>query len=250
MSEDHNLRVATFNVWFGDHELKRRAEALCDLLDTESPDVIALQEFTPAFGSMLRHQPWTRQYQWSTSSEALYDYSNLLLCRLPNATFERTKLWSYQGRHLDLVYLDSGIAIGTVHLESRRHNAEIRGTQLSDIFSNFGQSLALLMGDFNFDDGSDEEAFRPDSFRDAWTQLHSPESGPTFDTSSNLMARSQSSSEKQVRYDRVWAKSSELHVRTIRRIGLDPIPGHNSLWPSDHFGLVADLNYSTTRVSF
>jgi len=169
------------------------------------------------------------------------DYCNLLLCRLPNATFERTRLWSYQGRHLDLVYLDSGIAIGTVHLESRGHNSEIRGTQLSDIFSNFGQSLALLMGDFNFDDGSDEEAFRPESFRDAWTEMHSAESGPTFDTSSNLMARSQSSREKQVRYDRIWAKSSKLQVAAIRRIGLDPIPGHSRLWPSDHFGLVAEF---------
>ena len=45
----HTLRVATFNVWFDSFEQAVRRRAVLDILERESPDVIALEEVTPAF---------------------------------------------------------------------------------------------------------------------------------------------------------------------------------------------------------
>lgn len=238
----HYLKVATFNVWFGDFQLHARALALCELLANEDLDIIGLQEVTPAFWEVLCKQGWTESYSFSiTSSDDFSNYSNLLLSRIPQSEFEQTRLWSYQDRHIDVLRLNQGLSIGTVHLESRRQNGEIRCTQLSDIFSNLSPTLSLLMGDFNFDDGSQEEDMRPANFIDAWTQLHRADLGPTLDTRTNFMLRAHSQREKRARFDRIWFDKKVWRVLDIRRIGTEFIAGQSETWPSDHFGLTASL---------
>lgn len=237
------LKVATFNVWFGELQQSVRAQALGEILAGEDLDIIALQEVTPVFWEVLRSQVWTEGYSFSIASGGdISGYSNLLLSRVPKSEFERVRLWSYQDRHIDLLHLSERVSIGTVHLESIRHNREIRCTQLSDIFSSFSPALALLMGDFNFDDGSEEESFRPTNFVDAWTQLYRADLGPTIDTQHNLMLRAQSLRDKRARYDRIWIDKTVFRVTGIRRIGTDFIAGQSEIWPSDHFGLVASLS--------
>ncbi len=236
------MKVATYNVWFGDHSLALRGQALCDILAEKSPDVIALQEGTPAFARLLLQAPWTSEYALSIRSpEDIDGYENILLSRLPGSRFERVKLWSYQDRYIHLLRTDAGDTMATVHLESRRQNQEIRQTQLSDIFSELGSELTLLMGDFNFDAGSREEEEIPPHFVDVWKTLYPHREGYTCDTQVNGMAAAQAGRHKQVRYDRIFTKRSHWTPKQMEILGTSALASDPELWPSDHFGLLATL---------
>ena len=49
------------SVWFEDHKWEARAKALCELMQQENADVIALQEVTPRFHKLLLEKEWVRE---------------------------------------------------------------------------------------------------------------------------------------------------------------------------------------------
>ena len=75
--------------------------------------------------------------------------------------------------------------VGTVHLESLEHNAEIRENQLDTIFEIFQamdsareeKSSFLLMGDFNFGSNWPENTKIKTSYVDLWPYLHPNDPG-------------------------------------------------------------------------
>src|SRR5690348_8286643 len=56
------LTLATFNVWLSDYCAAARYQAIADLLEAHTPDVIALQEVTSAALDLFLAQPWARQH--------------------------------------------------------------------------------------------------------------------------------------------------------------------------------------------
>lgn len=75
---------------------------------------------------------------------------------------------------------NSNIAIGTVHLESLEPYALIRWKQLELIYKIYEQfPTAILMGDFNFDNASENKNIKP-SYIDVWKHLHPEEPGHTM----------------------------------------------------------------------
>lgn len=232
--------MATFNVWFGERSFEARAQAMSRLLCATDADVIGLQEVTPPFLAVLRQSTWAQDYAWSTQhDEAVSPYGNLLLSRLPVVGFERTPLWSYQGRHLNVVTLQGGLCIATVHLESRRASAEIRETQLSEIFKRLQGQTRVLMGDFNFDPAANEQALIPAEYGDVWAKLWPLADGFTVDTDVNEMAAADKQKSKAVRFDRILLSSDTHNAVSITRLGVAPF--NEGIWPSDHFGLAATI---------
>ncbi|KAJ6999453.1 hypothetical protein NC653_010222 [Populus alba x Populus x berolinensis] len=65
-----SLKILSYNVWFrADLEMHRRMEALGELIQLHSPDVICLQEVIPDIYDIFQQSSWWRAYQCYVSSE-------------------------------------------------------------------------------------------------------------------------------------------------------------------------------------
>jgi len=147
------LRVATWNVWFGPYQFLRRGEALLAELARLSPDVIALQEVTPELLALIEREPWVRD-AYAFSDHAIVGYDVLLLSRREVGSFAMIELPTMMGRRLLVAELACGLTVATVHLESLRDRASWRATQLGIILPWLAETYAdsLLVGDMNFGD--------------------------------------------------------------------------------------------------
>ncbi|HEU4328226.1 MAG TPA: endonuclease/exonuclease/phosphatase family protein [Roseiflexaceae bacterium] len=247
------LTCVTFNVWFGEFYEEERAEALLDLLERCDADVIALQEVTLRLLRRILARPWVRAgYVVSDAIGAtVQPYGVLLLTRATPRRLALHRLPSLRGRHLLVAELDLNgqtTAVATVHLESGRASAGLRGAQLAAIFPALDSApQALLMGDFNFCASWQAENDRLDPvYRDVWPALHGDAPGYTEDTAINLMRLQQKGEPKQVRFDRVLVRPSSPGWRpaTIELLGTTPIaPELPHVFPSDHFGLRAAFEW-------
>jgi endonuclease/exonuclease/phosphatase family metal-dependent hydrolase len=242
------LRVATFNVWFDAFEHEVRRSAVLDILEQESPDVIALEEVTQPFLDALLASPWIREHYAISRIEldpaARYDV--VMLSRLPVARFTAHTLTSRMGRMLHTVELmttEGTVAVGGIHLESMREMTPTRLVQIDECVPVLCSApTAIWLGDFNAAPSSEEDLRIRESFRDTWEELVT-EPGYTRDTKQNAML-AKVKDDRHQRIDRIWLKSKSFTPTSIRMLGTEPIPGtEGQVFPSDHFGLVADLSW-------
>jgi endonuclease/exonuclease/phosphatase family metal-dependent hydrolase len=155
--------LLSFNVWFDQHEKERRAASLFALIEASRPAIVALQEVTPRFLTLLLKEDWAQQrYAFSTreprsasDTGGVSPYGCMLLVdKTLQPTFRAIELPSEMGRALVLahVVLPSGVEItaATVHLESLS-SQPLRERQLRKIARALQGTPAVLCGDFNFD---------------------------------------------------------------------------------------------------
>jgi len=243
-----SLRVATWNVWFGELAFEQRTEALLAHLQRCDADVIALQEMTRRRLKALLRCPWVRErYALSDATgQTLGEYGVLLLSRLPVESFGLLPLPSRMGRSLLWATLGPGprpLVVATAHLESLPPFAEKRREQLG-IVTPALRSLphdSLLVGDLNLDPGEEVDDLT-EEFCDVWPALHPGQPGLTRDPARNLMRARKNPDSTPARIDRILLRSPRggLRPRTIELLGTDPIDGSGSeLFASDHFGLLA-----------
>jgi len=241
-----HLRVATFNVWFDAFENDRRCRAVLEILERESPDVIALEEVTQPFLDALLTTPWIRGH-YAVSRVKLdpsVRYDVVMLSRLPVARFEAHALTSQMGRRLhavELVTTDGIVTVAGIHLESMKQMTPTRLAQIDECIPVLCRaSTAIWLGDFNAAPASEEDQRIRAAFRDAWEELvTSP--GYTRDTTQNAML-ARIKDDRHQRIDRIFVKSDAFAPKSIRMLGTEPIAGtEGQVFPSDHFGLVAEL---------
>lgn len=247
------LRLATWNVWFGPHHLDIRAELLLDELAAADLDVLCLQEVTPRFVELLRAREIFSRYALAEAVDAEAGYGTALLTRLPVLETRRVELPTSMGRHLLLVRVEASsgrtVTIATAHLESRRWNGDVRIEQLDVALPALRatEDDAVFCGDFNFDDGWDEDRHlhAARDFRDVWRVLRGAEDGYTVDTARNAMTAWHKGKEKQTRYDRVlWRTPGDtLRPASVALLGTRCHPADTALFPSDHFGLLASFTH-------
>ena len=242
----HSLRVATFNVWFDSYEQEVRRRAVLDILEREAPDIIALEEVTPSFLDAVLSEPWIRDH-YAVSRvwlDPTIRYDVVMLSRLPVARFTAHTLTSRMGRMLHTVEVattDGTLAVGGIHLESMREMTPTRLTQIDECVPLLcSAETAIWLGDFNAAPLSVEDQRIRAAFRDAWEELLS-EPGYTRDTTQNAML-AKVKDDRHQRIDRIFLKSSAFVPKSIRMLGTEPIAGTSGqVFPSDHFGLVAEL---------
>lgn len=237
-----DVRLVTWNAWFGGHMFEERCDALLAELERRRPDVIALQEVTSALLRALLGAPWIRAaYQASQCEVSSYDV--VILSRLPIRRVAELELPTDMGRRLVVAELACGLAVATVHLESTQTEAGVRAAQLRVIQPALAAHYpdAVLVGDMNFRPGDPlENAALDPSFVDTWPALRPGEPGYTVDTEINTMRLQVRSTPTQKRIDRVFVRSARWRARTIELIGTRPIDPDGT-FISDHFGLETAL---------
>lgn len=247
------LRLVTFNIWFGEHFFSKRLIALIDILRKTNADIIALQEVNEKSLMALLKTDWIREkfYVSDISSSTFYTYGVVILSRLPIKNLKVYPLTSMMSRNVliaEYVINGSKLLVASTHLESLKHSENIRAVQLNEIFSLLGDSdNAILMGDLNFCSSWDENSRIDKTYQDVWSVLRPNEFGYTEDEEINTMRKALNREEKKVRFDRILLKSkqSEWEPASIKRLGTDPISTKTpDVFPSDHFGLLAQLNWS------
>lgn len=233
-----DVRLLTWNVWFGGHMFDERREALLAELQRRHADVIALQEVTKELLVALLEAPWIRA-AYQVSELDVFGYDVVLLSRLPIRRMARLALPTDMGRRLLVAELACGLTVATVHLESTREEAAARAAQLKLIQPFLAQRYedVVLVGDMNFQPGDPLETAALDpAFVDIWPVLRSGEPGYTVDTDINTMRSQVRSTPVRKRIDRMLARSSRWRPRSIELIGTLPIDATGT-FTSDHFGL-------------
>jgi tyrosyl-DNA phosphodiesterase 2 len=272
---NEDMRLLTYNIWFGDVAPAERLEALGKVIAECDPHVLCLQEVTPQAMFVLRAQTWWDQYIIGPPP-ALQQYFSMMMFKrtVSSAVIRREKHEfrnSIMGRYLDIVsYMrdpvsKANFALGTSHLESyinaRQTSAEERRVQIAECFSWLNKyPNAIFMGDTNWDD-KDGTVPMPDGWRDAWLETRPEDPGYTYDAKRNAMLRGY----LQKRLDRAFVKLKDFDVKTIEMVGTTPIPGvtyHKTISnrgnselielpvvPSDHFGLLLTITPKAKKAS-
>jgi tyrosyl-DNA phosphodiesterase 2 len=244
----NQLRVATFNVWFDPFESQRRCDAVLSILETEAPDIIALEEVTPPFLGALLASPWVRAHYTSSRTRLLAErYDVVMLSRLPVARFTAHTLTSEMGRKLHALEIRTTrgtLVVAGIHLESMKDRTPTRLTQIDECVPILTRAeSAIWVGDFNAAPSSDEDERILCQFRDAWSEL-SDSPGYTRDTTRNAML-AKVKDDRHQRIDRVFWRGDHYRPARIRMLGTSALDGSaGQIFPSDHFGLIAELECS------
>ena len=233
------VRVLTWNVWFGSYMFDERAGAVIAEIGRRRPEVVALQEVTPALRERLADELAGYELYGADTGRA---YDVALLTRVAVEAFASIELPSRMGRRLLTARLASGLVVATVHLESTAPCVAERAAQLEII----GPALVAagddvcLVGDMNFDDAAIVEPAALDaSFADVWPQLRR-EPGFTVDSDLSPM-RAALVGLARKRIDRVFVRGNGWRASSIELVGTAAIDDTGT-FASDHFGLAVELS--------
>ncbi len=243
------MSALTFNVWFGEIAVERRARAALAMIEARAPTFVALQEVTPRFLAVLTESALVRERYWLSDADGstFDDYGTILLSTLAPSRLWLAELGGSMGRSMPWAEFSlpaSTLSVGGVHLESGRHNRETRAEQLSECAARLAATdAALLMGDCNFSDGDalEERALAASGMRDAWRELRPRDAGYTRDTARNTMAAGLRDGAVRRRIDRVLVRGAALRPARIELVGDEPIDRASALFASDHFGVACEL---------
>ncbi|KAI3986720.1 hypothetical protein MKX01_014258 [Papaver californicum] len=249
--ELHTLKVLSYNIWFNeDLELHKRMNALGDLIQLHTPDVICLQEVTPAIYQIFQQSSWWKVYRCSVS----YEMVNKPYFCMQLQTFSN----SIMGRELCLTEIEVGgggskqLVIATSHLESpcpapptwnQMFSKECVAQAKEAILILHGSPNVILGGDMNWDDKLDGHELKPG------------DNGYTYDTKSNQMLSGNRTLQK--RLDRFMCNLQDFKICGIELTGREELPGLSyckekkvkgklqklmlPVLPSDHYGLLLTI---------
>jgi tyrosyl-DNA phosphodiesterase 2 len=246
------LTLTTFNIWFNPYFAERRHLAIAALLSRNAPDIMVFQEVTAGALDTFLAQPWIRaQYRRAAVTGGGHgNYGMLLLSRLPVNRVVYTPLPTKAARgFLTAEFTVNGrpLTVSSIHLDSGKASARLRGWQLRRIFGSLRSSeTAIVLGDFNMRDAENSRIGPP--YCDLWSALRPGEAGYTEDTSINHMRFDSKDEHRHVRFDRVLLKGSGWAPAGIELLGTEAISAaHPRVFPSDHFGLRCDLSQRVTH---
>ena len=255
--------VMSFNVWFSNQNFDERQSKLLEIMKDIKPDFFCFQEVTERWIKNIVKIPFIQEtYGITDISRDLstigsygvfigvnikkFNILDVKICNLQS--FMSRKLLSIKVQSLttnDIFW------INTVHLESKKWNAEYRINQLDMIFNkhmvNMGQlkdiknTTIMFMGDFNFRDNDnnhlkedeedkilENEHLKEDLFVDCWKQ---------YCNDNKLEIKDGWTRRIGYRYDRILMNiASKYNVKDFKILG-----DAEKEMPSDHKGVVVYL---------
>ncbi len=246
------LRVATWNLLHDRHDAgpqgaERRWLGALDRLAALDADLIVLVEVTPRSWELALAQPWIR-HRYAASpgpgARALAPFGQALLSRYPILTAATAAI---ARRSVLVATIGAGgleLGVAALHLTSNRVDGAhaLRHAQLGAIADHVRAVRRdgwIVAGDFNADPGEHAAHVAALGAVDAWDALRAGQPGFTFDVERNPLAAQASLRGRSARYDRILALGPHLRPSAVELFGTEP--GEGGRWPSDHFGVRADL---------
>jgi endonuclease/exonuclease/phosphatase family metal-dependent hydrolase len=269
------LRCVTFNLWGEQGPAAERLRLTEQALRELAPDVVALQEVREIPGvlpnqaatlaaALGMHHVFAPAIAWGGGHEGL-----ALLSRHPigaQAQVELPAATASERRVLLSARLDTDagpVWIHNTHLNYRLHHGREREQQVRAIHAVVTKMVPdnpqILMGDFNARPESDEIRWLRGLtslggervfYQDAWALLHPHEPGWTW-TRANPHTDALAFLELDRRLDYVFVTPRRKDGRGIIhdcRLVLDR-PDERGLYPSDHFGVLAEVQTTPGPVS-
>lgn len=229
------LRLTSWNVWFDRHQRERRFQGLLEELSRWRPHLMAFQEVTMPFVRAILACEWLQGSYWISAREP-NQLGVLMVGRVLPSSLRFEALPSEMGRRLLLCEME-GVTVASCHLESTGQGGPRRKEQLARSFQLLNPyQRCVLMGDFNFADGTPECSVLDSAYQDAWGDQTD---AYTIDSQRNsMLTRTRPSSQVAIRIDRVLSRGLRVDERSL--LGTEPI--EEGLHPSDHFGLRVDLS--------
>jgi endonuclease/exonuclease/phosphatase family metal-dependent hydrolase len=267
------VRIATWNLWARYGPWEARAPVILETLRAVDADIVGLQE---VWDDGTRNQ--AEELATALGYEAAVWAPNLTFpdgVRAGNAVIARWPIASNEVRELPregagaiddegeervvvLAEVDGPrgtIQVFCAHLSWRDDHSGVRQEQVRALCEFVRQCRprtfpAVVVGDLNSEPDSDEIRMLTGLaavpvpgvvFRDAWRVVNGDAPGPTVSNDNPFDAANLFLDQ---RIDYVLAGVPKLggvgHVRSCRVFGNAP---SNGMWPSDHFGVVAELRY-------
>jgi endonuclease/exonuclease/phosphatase family metal-dependent hydrolase len=239
--------VVTYNVFGDPSGANERASALMAELEEADADILAFQEASSWFLDRLHRQPWVSAYAGTAiGGERLSPSGLYLLSKYPIEGCGVIDLPGDEGRavlYADIRVHDISVRAAVIHLAADLDGRKIRTEQLQVVFDLLRDAdHGLLLGDFNFGDREPEDWSLEAPYRDLWAELRPGEAGYTFDLANNPMAQNNAfACERSRRLDRILLRSEEWREASITLMGDRALAGSPALFPSDHFGVIAEL---------
>jgi endonuclease/exonuclease/phosphatase family metal-dependent hydrolase len=275
------LRVATINVWNKSGPWLARLPLIREELERLLPEVVGLQEVLRFRPDGAGDTPLTTANDQATeiadglgfhlAYSVASDYGNGL--KFGNAVFSRhpiTQQQSFQlpgvesGESRSLLYAlcdtpHGALPVFVTHLNWKFHHGAVRQRQVAFIAARIAELSPIdgphlppvLMGDFNAAPDSDEIRFltglcaldgKTVYFADAWVYAGEG-SGHTFDRRNDFAAKAR---EPSRRIDYIFVRGPDRQFRgepMHAEVAFNAADrsGAEAVWPSDHFGVYADL---------
>ena len=281
------LRVATINVWNKSGPWLARLPLIRKELERLQPEVVGLQEVLRFRPDNEADAPLTTSNDQATeiadglgfhlAYSVASDYGNGL--KFGNAVFSRHPI--LEQRSFQLPGLDSGesrsllyalcdtphgrLPVFVTHLNWKFHHGSVRQRQVAFIAERIAEVAPIdgpllppvLMGDFNAAPDADEIRFltglcalegKTVYFADAWV-FAGEGPGHTFDRANDYAVKAR---EPSRRIDYIFVRGPDrqfrgepMHAEVAFNASVRS--GAETVWPSDHFGVYADLAITARR---
>lgn len=264
---DTHVRVATWNLWWRFHNWEERLPLVIDRLRAADPDVIALQEVWHDGDTSSAHViadalGYEAAFAGLTEMAPGVQFGNAVVSRWPIAGTETRPLPAEDKPDERRLVLRADIdgprgplQVYSTHLNWRMDHSHVRQAQVRAIAELIAESRPrtfppIICGDLNAEPqsaelhlltGHREVAADGVVLMDVWQVCHPTEPGFTWDNA-NPYAASQLEWNRRIDFVLVgWPKARAAgNPLTSSLLGDTPTDG---VWPSDHFGVVADLRY-------
>jgi endonuclease/exonuclease/phosphatase family metal-dependent hydrolase len=260
------LRVATLNIWHRSGPWPDRLRLIRGELERRQPALVGLQEvIRDADGCQATQIAEGLGYE-VTYGPATEGFGNALLSRLPvrgAQTFALPDLDSGERRAMLYAVADTpfgALPVAVTHLNWRLEQGRVRLAQVRFIEATLADLVPpgspllppVLMGDLNAEPDSDELRFlrglsvvdgHSAYFADAWLYAGDGTPGTTYDRN-NDYARTAREPSRRIDYILVRGPDAALRgepVHTELAFAMPEVYEGGRVWPSDHFGLCADI---------
>ena len=246
---DDTLTVVTLNLWHDQRDWPRRMARIVDELRRVRPDVICLQEVLQH--PQLRNQAETladsldchMQFASVDGPERPKRYGNAILTPhrlLLTGARNLEPVDDYRVvAHVRFEWRGRSVDAYSTHLHHTLEGGEIRAKQIRHLLayvdSTRGPGPLVLAGDFNAELAAPEMSSVTERYEDAFKALHpkaSREESATFN---------QHFGPDPGAIDHIFVARGKASPRPVRCELMFRDVGSDSVWASDHFGVVARL---------
>ena len=255
-----SFSILTWNVFsalFDEKQKGREAIRIplqLEFLKNTEADLIALQEVTPKFWTILSHDPFFLSGYNMTHLPAHASMGQVICCKHKIIQANVLRLSLHKHALFIVFELNKSRVVKVVNIQLisdfARESSARRLQELSSISHYFGnESNIILLGDFNFGDHDTEEKTVPwGSFLDTWKCLHGNEDGFTFDYEGNSMALVSCGPRKESRrLDRIMVRGG-LIPQEVRICKNQTCPDQLTL--SSHYALQATFHLEVPFIPF